>query len=47
MAKNNNKTKEEPLENQLWKAEFEEQLQEVARLNVLISENLGKVKLDG
>jgi hypothetical protein len=47
MAKNNNKTKEEPLENQLWNAEFEAQLQEVARLNVLISENLGKVKLDG
>lgn len=29
------------------KAEFEEQLKEEARLNVLIAENLGKVKVNG
>lgn len=29
------------------RAEFEEQLQEEARLNALIAENLGKVKVDG
>jgi hypothetical protein len=28
-------------------AEFEEQLKEEKRLNVLIAENLGKVKIDG
>ena len=28
-------------------AEFEKQLKEEARLNVLIAENLGKVKVDG
>ncbi len=28
-----------------YKAEFEEQLKQEARLNVLIAENLGKVKL--
>ena len=29
------------------KAEFEEQLKEEARLNMLIAENLGKVKVNG
>jgi len=46
MSKNNNKTQEDPLKKQLWKVELEEQLHDVARLNVLIAENLGKVKLD-
>jgi len=30
-----------------YNAEFEDQLKEEARLNVLIAENLGKVKVNG